>query len=116
MKNLENLLINHVYGENHPEIALSYNNYGALFIAIGNLKKAEEFMQKSLTIRLKICGENFDDTANSFSNLSLLYHKMNRNQEARLFAFLGYRTFFNLHRSNHLMTKKLYDHFLSLNN
>ena len=72
-------------------------------------------MQKSLTIRLKIYGENFDDTANSF-NLSILYQKMNRNQEARHFAFLGYRTFFNPHGSNHLMTKKLYDHFLSLNN
>ena len=39
-----------LFGENHSNVAGSYNNLGSLYENMGNLQKAEEFYLKSLKI------------------------------------------------------------------
>ena len=38
------------YGENHPDVALSYNSIGAVYDSLGDFNKALEFYQKALKI------------------------------------------------------------------
>ena len=41
-----------VLGENHPDVATSYNNIGFVYNNLGEYDKALEFHQKALKIRL----------------------------------------------------------------
>ena len=74
-----------LFGENHANVANSFNNLGDLYENMGNLQKAEEFYSKSITIRQKLFGENHADVAQSFNNLGVLYEKMGNLQKAEEF-------------------------------
>ena len=60
-------------GENHPDVAASYNNIGIVYRDKGELDKALEYYNKSLTIRLNTLGENHPRTADTLYNMGLLY-------------------------------------------
>ena len=47
-----------LFGENHPEVALSYYSIGSLYIIQGDKSKALNYYEKSLKIRLSVYGEN----------------------------------------------------------
>ena len=62
-----------VLGENHPDIATSYNNLALVYADQGEYLKAQELFEKSLHIREEILGENHLDTATSYNNLAGVY-------------------------------------------
>lgn len=74
---LENALIIGKFnlGENHIEVAQTYNNMGVLFWYKGKYDKSLEMHQCALNIKLKVLGENAPETAVSLSNLGLANHK-----------------------------------------
>ena len=47
-----------LFGENAPEVALSYYNIGSLYIIQGDRSKALNYYENSLKIRLSVYGEN----------------------------------------------------------
>merc|ERR1712072_179531 len=52
-------------GSEHPSVASSYNNLGAVYETQGNYDKAIEFFEKSLAIKLKTLGSEHPDTKNT---------------------------------------------------
>ena len=50
-------------GENDPDTAVSYNNIGNLYQDKGDLEKALECYNKSLSVRLNSLGENHPDVS-----------------------------------------------------
>ena len=61
-------------GNNHPDIAASYNNLGAAYDSKGNYERAIEYYEKSLAIRLKKLGSNHPDIAISYNSLGSAYY------------------------------------------
>ena len=58
-----------VLGEEHPDVATSYNNIGAALEAQGKYDEALVYYQKALTIRIKVLGEGHPDVATSYNNI-----------------------------------------------
>ena len=76
-------------------------NFGSLYENMGNLKKAEEFHLKSLTIRQSLYGENHTDLATSMNNLGLLYKKMQNLPKAEEFYLKSLKNNENLFGEKH---------------
>lgn len=70
-----------LYGIEHPNTAMSYNNIGMVYYNQGNYDLALEYYQKALDIYEKIQGVEQERTATSYNNIGLVYHvKGNYNQ------------------------------------
>jgi len=72
----------HVYKEEHPCTATSYNNLARLYESIGAYEKAEPLYEKALKLIEKLLGEEHPDTASSYNNLALLYKSMGTYKKA----------------------------------
>ena len=81
--------------------AETFGNFGSLYENMGNLKKAEEFHLKSLTIRQSLHGENHIDLTTSMNNLGLLYKKMQNLPKAEEFYLKSLKNNENLFGENH---------------
>ncbi len=62
-----------IYGEEHADVAASYNNLGAVYHDQGQYNKAKENYDKGLFINKTINGEIHADVAASYNNLGLVY-------------------------------------------
>jgi len=60
-------------GENHPDLAQVYNNFGNMFSYNHNM--STEYHLKALSIRQRVFGENHLITAESYYNLGTAYAK-----------------------------------------
>ncbi|CAF4302846.1 unnamed protein product, partial [Rotaria sordida] len=54
---------------NHPDLAQSYNNIGAVCYNMGNYSKALEFYEKALKIFEKALPPNHPDLATLYNNI-----------------------------------------------
>ena len=90
-----------LFGENHSDVAMSYNNLGNLYDNKGNLSKAEEFYLKSLKIYENLFGENHSDVAKSYNNLGSLYDNMGNLPKAEEFLLKSLKIRQNLLGENH---------------
>lgn len=59
--------------ERHPEIASSYNNAVNASMGKGDLDKALEYFQRSLSIRLDVLDEQHPDVSASYNNIRQVY-------------------------------------------
>jgi tetratricopeptide (TPR) repeat protein len=71
-----------VLGEEHPEIANSYNNLANDLEAQGKYAEAVEFSRKALDICRKVLGEEHPDTAATYHNLAYNLNEQGRYAEA----------------------------------
>ncbi len=62
-----------VFGEDHPYVAIHYNNIGMAYEYLGDYDKAIGYYEKALAINRKTFGENHSNTANSYNNLGNVY-------------------------------------------
>ena len=64
------LIINKkIFGEEHADVASSYNNLGSVFQQLGQYNEAKEYHEKALIIYKKIFGEEHAGVASSYNNL-----------------------------------------------
>jgi tetratricopeptide (TPR) repeat protein len=71
-----------LFGERHPDTAMSFNNVGNTYGDLGDNKRASEYHEKALTIRLELFGERHPDTAMSFNNIGNTYGEVGDNKRA----------------------------------
>ena len=69
-------------GEDHPDVAISYNNLAALYECQGRYTEAEPLYQKALSLRQRLLGEDHPDVAICYNNLAELYKSQGRYTEA----------------------------------
>ena len=62
-------------GENHPNVASSYNNIGIVWDVKGDYDRALEYHEKALSIRLRVLGEDHPDVATSYNNIGSVWAK-----------------------------------------
>lgn len=63
-----------LYGNEHANIAESYDNIGLIYSNLGNNQKALEFHRKALVINEKVFGQEHSSTAFSYNNIGLVYY------------------------------------------
>jgi tetratricopeptide (TPR) repeat protein len=71
-------------GEEHPDVATSYNNLAGLYYFQGRYSEAEPLYQKALALWQKLLGEEHPHVATSYNNLAALYDSQGRYSEAEL--------------------------------
>lgn len=59
--------------EDHHDLAISYNNLGSTYGAMGDHSNARIYKEKALEIRQKILPENHPDLAVSYNNIGVTY-------------------------------------------
>ena len=69
------------YGENHPDVAIGYNNIGHIYLNLGKYDKAIECYQKALKIWLRV-NKNHPDLATSYHNIGLAHAHLGKYDEA----------------------------------
>ena len=73
-----------IYGEQHGDIATSYNNLGNVFWELHQYNQAKEYYEKSLSIRKNIYREQLhSDVAASYNNLGLVYRDLSQYDQAK---------------------------------
>ena len=65
-----------VYGADHPDVAISYNNIGAVYDSLGEYAKALEYYEKSLKISLSVYGSDHPDVSHTYNNIGLVYDSL----------------------------------------
>ena len=61
-----------IFGEDHADVATSYNNLASVYNSLGEYNQAKELHEKALIISKKIFGEDHADVATSYNNLALV--------------------------------------------
>ncbi|MHC5937192.1 tetratricopeptide repeat protein [Nostoc sp.] len=69
-------------GEEHPDVATSYNNLAAIYNSQGQYSEAEPLYKKALELWQRLLGEEHPHVATSYNNLGLLYESQGRYSEA----------------------------------
>ncbi|MFN6528957.1 tetratricopeptide repeat protein [Nostoc sp. ChiSLP03a] len=72
-------------GEEHPDVAQSLNNLGALYNSQGRYSEAEPFLIQALALRRQLLGEEHPSVTQSLNNLAVLYNSQGRYSEAEPF-------------------------------
>jgi tetratricopeptide (TPR) repeat protein len=62
-----------LFGEEHPETAMSFNNVGAAYGRLGNHERSLEYGKRALEIFRRLFGEEHSETAMSFDNIGNTY-------------------------------------------
>ena len=57
-----------IFGENHANVARSYNNLASVYNSLGEYNQGKELHEKALRIRKKIFGEDHANVATSYGN------------------------------------------------
>ena len=70
-----------VLPENHPAIAMEYNNVGSAYGELGDHKKALEYQLKALSIIEKVLPENHPDIAALYNNVGFAYGNLGDHQK-----------------------------------
>ena len=72
-----------IFGEEHADVAASYNNLGSVYQDLGQYNEAKEYHEKALMIRKKIFGEEHANVAGSYNNLGIVYQDLGQYNEAK---------------------------------
>lgn len=59
-----------IYGEDHVEVATSYDNLASVYNSLGEYNKAKECSKKAIMIRKEFYGEDHADVAIKSGNLA----------------------------------------------
>ena len=58
-----------IFGEDHADVATSYNNLASVYDMLGEYNQAKELHEKALIMRKKIYGDDHAAVATSYNNL-----------------------------------------------
>jgi tetratricopeptide (TPR) repeat protein len=96
-------------GEEHPDIAQSYNNLALLYDSMGDYEKAEPLYLKALKIDQKVLGEEHPNTVASYNNLASLYHSMGAYKKAEPLYLKALKIWENVLGEDHPNTATFYN-------
>jgi tetratricopeptide (TPR) repeat protein len=71
-----------VYGPDHYELAVTFNNLAALSHAKGDDAEAEQLYRRALAIKQKALGSDHPDVAMTLNNLAVLFKSAGKYSEA----------------------------------
>ncbi|XP_078362824.1 uncharacterized protein LOC144646975 [Oculina patagonica] len=74
-----------LFGEEHGDVAVSYNSFGIVNNDIGKHDQAKEFHEKALNTRIKLYGEEHADVAKSYNNLGNVCSDIGQHDQAKKF-------------------------------
>ena len=72
-----------IFGEDHTDVASSYNNLASVYCTLGKYNQAKELHEKALVIWGKINGEDHVDVARSYNNLASVYSSLGEYNQAK---------------------------------
>ena len=72
-----------IFGEEHADVAASYNNLGIVYQDLGQYNEAKEYYEKALIIKKKIFGEEHAAVATSYNNLGSVSQDLGQYNEAK---------------------------------
>ena len=72
-----------IFGEDHTDVASSYNNLASVYCTLGKYNQAKELHEKALVIWRKINGEDHVDVARSYNNLASVYSSLAEYNQAK---------------------------------
>ena len=72
-----------IFGEDHTNVASSYNNLASVYCTLGKYNQAKELHEKALVIWGKINGEDHVDVARSYNNLASVYSSLGEYNQAK---------------------------------
>ena len=72
-----------IFGEDHTDVATSYNNLAEEYLHLGEYNQAKELHEKALVIWKKINGEDHVDVATSYHNLASVYSSLGEYSKAK---------------------------------
>ena len=72
-----------ILGEEHTDVAPSYNNLGSDFQLFGQYNETKQCHEKALIIQKKILGEEHTDVASTYNNLGNDYGCLGQYNEAK---------------------------------
>ena len=72
-----------IFGEDHPNVATSYNNLASVYYRLAEYNKAKELHEKALMIRKNNFGEDHADVAISYSSLAPVHYSMGEYNKAK---------------------------------
>lgn len=71
-----------IFGQDHPDVASTYNNIGTAYADLGEYDKAMEYDQKALSILVSVYGENHPEVAKSYNNIGFVYDGLGESGKA----------------------------------
>ena len=71
------------FGEDHTDVALSYNNLATVYQSLGEYNQAKELNEKALVIWQKIHGEDHANVAESYNNLASAHSSLGEYNQAK---------------------------------
>lgn len=71
-----------LYGDIHPDVALSLKEISSVFIELGRFEDAERNILQALEICKKVFAEDNLRTADCYNLLGLLYYKLDKNEKS----------------------------------
>ena len=77
------LIRKNIFGEDHTDVASSYNNLASVYCTLGKYNQAKELHEKALVIWGKINGEDHVDVARSYNNLASVYSSLGEYNQAK---------------------------------
>ena len=77
------VILKKIFGEEHANVATSYNNLAGVYCSIGEYSQAKEMHQKALVILKKIFGEEHANVATSYNNLAGVYCSIGEYSQAK---------------------------------
>ena len=86
-----------IFGEDHSNVATSYNNLASVYYRLAEYNKAKELHEKALMIRTNNFGEDHADVAKSYSTLAPVYYSMGEYNQAK-----------ELHKKALMIRKKIF--------
>ena len=87
-----------IFGEDHTDVASSYNNLASVYSSLGEYNQAEELYEKALVIWKKINVEDRVDVATIYDNLASVYWSLGKYNQAK-----------ELHEKALMIRKKILD-------
>ncbi|CAH3192364.1 unnamed protein product [Porites evermanni] len=72
-----------IFGEDHADVATSYDNLALVCKRLGEYNQAKELHEKALIISKKIFGEDHADVATSYNNLALVCNTLGEYNQAK---------------------------------
>lgn len=94
-----------VFGDEHPDTAISYNNMSGVYRAMGDRQQALVYCEKALEIKKKVYGDFHPDLAISYNNVGRLYAELGNFPQALEYCRIALKISLDFYGEEHQYSK-----------